>query len=51
MEKIGFVEKKNQDQKQQIFIMPNVKNVNNYVGVKNSFYKSLPKNMSLDKVE
>ena len=46
-----FSDKKDKnDEYKPGIMMPNVRNVNNFVGVKNSFFKSLPKNLILDKV-
>lgn len=52
MEEMGFSEKKMQEEKERraFNMMPPVKTINNFIGMKNSLYKSMPRNMTLDKV-
>lgn len=49
--KVGYSEQKDKNPEYKpLLIMPNIRNSNNFVGGTNSLYRSLPKNLILDKV-
>ena len=47
---MGFLEKNQRNDEYKPMMMPNIRNINNFIGGKNASYKAYPKNMILDKV-